>query len=57
MKPTQYINEAIASLCSDICAHYDADDNKKRTEAIAYLALCQRLLPDPEPEENEAVEE
>ena len=41
---------AIESICDDIATNQDAEDNRKRAEAIAALAVSGLVLPDDEDE-------
>ena len=41
------IEGAIASLCDDICTHYDPEENKTRADAVAVLVAALRLAPEP----------
>ena len=44
---------AIESLCDDIATDTSAEDNRKRAEAIADLAVSGIIIPDDEDELNE----
>lgn len=40
------IKRAIESICDDIATNTNADDNKKRAEAVTSLTLCGLLVPE-----------
>lgn len=48
---------AIESICDDIATNQDAEDNRKRAEAIAALAVSGLMLPDDEDETAAAEDE
>lgn len=47
---------AIESLCDDIATNTDAEENRKRAESIATLAISGFLLPDDSEDETEETE-
>lgn len=50
MNVREEIEAAIASLCGDICRAFNAEENKTRAYAVAYLVATLCLAPKPEEE-------
>ena len=52
------IKRAIESICDDIATNTDADDNKKRAEAVTALAFCGLFVPEEiEGDEDESMQQ
>lgn len=53
------IQDAIESICEDICTHThtDPDGNRKRAEAVTLLAMASNFMPSGEVTEDDSTGE